>query len=141
MYPFQMLLAALRGSAHVPALGSVVFPLLLHRTLRRRWVLPLARPPAGVRDVAGPDNVKSAGDSHRRRVMQRRTNNIRSGAAERGTLPGGETLGGGGGENRERFHRFHTPPKNGSVLPPPTPTVLHYTRTTVCLGKERIRFR
>lgn len=31
-YPFQMLLAALRGSAHVSALSSVVLPRLLHRS-------------------------------------------------------------------------------------------------------------
>lgn len=109
-YPFQMLLAALRGSAHVSALSSVVLPRLLHRSSATAAAAAAAAAStslltrhhhhhrccssfAGVRDVAGPEQCKvGTGGSRRRRVMQRRTNNIRSGAAERRTLAGGETL-------------------------------------------------
>lgn len=146
-YPFQMLLAALRGSAHVSALSSVVLPRLLHRSSAAASTSLLTHrhrccccSSAGVRDVAGPNNVKSTGGSRRRRVMQRRTNNIRSGAAERRTLTGGETLGGGRGENRARSHRL--PPTLLLVPPAPLthysssyPDTLHYTGGGVSPGK------
>lgn len=141
-YPFQMLLAALRGSAHVSALSSVALPRLLHRSsaaaastslLTHRHRCCCRCSCAGVRDVAGPNNAKSTGDSRGRRVTQRRTNNIRSGAAERRTLTGGETLGGGRGENRARSHRF--PPALTHYSSSSYPDTLHYTGGGVSPGK------
>lgn len=104
-YPFQMLLAALRGSAHVSALSSFVFPLLLHRSSAA--AAAAASPPAYVtwplRTM--PSRLEAYKDAVLCNDGQTASEGGRqSGAAERRTLPGGETLG-GGGENRERFHR------------------------------------
>lgn len=140
-----MLLAALRGSAHVSALSSVVLPRLLHRSSataatslltrhRHRCCCCYSSSFAGVRDVAGPEQCKvGTGGSRRRRVMQRRTNNIRSGAAERRTLAGGETL-----RRRSRREPSAVPsfaPRHTLLLLLPGHITLHWGwRVCVCVS-------
>lgn len=119
-----------------PPLSSVVFPLLLHRSSAAAVAAGAAPPPVYVTWLVRTmsSRLEAYKDAVLRNDGQTTSEGGRqSGAAERRTLPGGETLGGGDGENRERSHHF---PQPFCSLPPSHCSssyldTIHYTRAAV----------